>query len=288
MERDWDTYQNIKLKGASKLDYSDYTTVLVEIKDEIALVTMNRPEALNTFDGYLHRELGDVFEDLEKDDDVKVVILTGAGRLFSAGGDIGWMKDRLEGHKKIIPIPWTDCVRILYNIANLPKPVIAAVNGAAVGLGANLALCCDIIIATENAAFSDPHVRVGLAAGDGGCVLWPMVMSLNKAKEYLFTGDSIKATEAANKGIINKVVPADQLMPTARELAKRLAGGPSMAIAFTKMAANTELREKLNSILQSSLALEYVTRESSDHLEGARAFLEKRNPQYNTGFETDL
>lgn len=162
----------------------------------------------------------------------------------------------------------------------MEQPIVAAVNGDAVGLGATLALFCDIIIASEKARFGDPHVRVGLVAGDGGAVIWPLLCGVTKAKEYLMTGDLISAAEAERIGLINHAVPLGEVMPKAIELARRLANGPTRAIRWTKLACNKRLRDEVNLVLDASLAVETISMLTEDHREAARAFVEKRSPKF--------
>jgi len=163
---------------------------------------------------------------------------------------------------------------------DLDKPIIAAVNGAAVGLGATIALFCDIIIAAETARFGDTHVRAGVVAGDGGAVMWPLLVGPAKAKELLMTGDIIDAKEAERIGLVNKVVPLADLLPTARELARRLANGPTLAIAWTKHSINKRIKQDVNLLIDASLASENLTFLTEDHKEAARAFVEKREPKF--------
>jgi enoyl-CoA hydratase len=261
------------------VDYSRYEHLKVEKQDGIALVTLNRPEALNAVNQKMHLELSTIFEDLGKDEEVKVVVLTGAGRAFSSGGDIKWMQER-EHNPAYIKKAMREARKIIEDILNLEAPIIAAVNGAAVGLGATIALFCDMIIASEKARFSDPHVRVGVVAGDGGAVIWPLLVGVAKAKELLLTGDMIDAQEAERIGLVNKVVPAAELMPTAMSLARRLADGPALAIQWTKMAINKRIKQDVNLILDNSLAWEEHTFYSDDHREAAAAFVEKREPRF--------
>jgi len=262
------------------MDYSRYRNLTVEKKERIAVVTMNRPDALNAVNMELHKELVHVFEDLVWDDDVWVVILTGAGKAFSAGGDMKWFKQMRVDPEHNPMIPVEEGINILRNIVELPKPVIAAVNGTAIGLGTSLAFSCDIIIAAENARFADAHVSMGIAAGDGGCVMWPLMMGMAKAKEHLFTADPLNLRDAERMGIVNKVVPAEQVMPEAMAFAKRLAAGPPLAIKYTKMALNREVSRRLHAILPTSLALEFLCFATKDHEEALNAFLEKRSPTF--------
>jgi enoyl-CoA hydratase len=153
-------------------------------------------------------------------------------------------------------------------------------NGVASGLGATIALFCDIIIAAKTARIGDPHVRVGIVAGDGGCVIWPLLVGPARAKEYLLTGDLVNAEEAERIGLINRVVAPEELYPTALALAQRLAAGAPKAIGWTKLSVNRWLKEGLNLIMDASLGLEWITFGTEDHREAVDAFLEKREPKY--------
>jgi enoyl-CoA hydratase len=261
------------------MDYSRYKLIKVEKDDKVAVFTLNRPEALNAINAELHTELEDIFADVAQDNDVNVVVLTGAGRAFCSGGDVKGMDARqFEDFKVRVPVRYGK--RLIHNIIEVEQPIIAAVNGDAVGLGATLALFCDIIIASEKARFGDPHVRVGLVAGDGGAVIWPLLCGMAKAKEYLMTGDLISAAEAERIGLINRAVPPSEVMPKAMELARRLANGPTRAIRWTKLACNKRLRDEVNLVLDASLAVETISMLTEDHREAARAFVEKRSPKF--------
>lgn len=259
-------------------DYARYRTLRVEKADRVATVTLNRPDVLNAIDGEMHRELEDVWLDLNEDPEVQAVVLTGAGRAFSAGGDIQGMA-RGDYHPLERPTVRLGR-RIVLNLLEVEAPVIAALNGDAVGLGATLALFCDVIIADERARIGDPHVRVGLVAGDGGAVIWPLLCGVAKAKEYLMTGDLLSAQEAERIGLINRVVPAGRAYEEAVALARRLAHGPTWAIRWTKFSVNKVVRHLTNLVLDTSLALESLTFLTEDHREAVRAFLEKRPPAF--------
>ena len=261
------------------VDYSRYQNLTVEKKDKVAVVTLNRPDALNAVVPELHTELEDVFAEITRDDEVNAVVLTGAGKAFSAGGDVKGMNARLTAPFSA-RIRFNPARRLIHNLLEVEQPIIAAVNGDAIGLGATLALFCDIIIASDKARFGDPHVRVGIVAGDGGAVIWPLLCGIAKAKEYLMTGDLMSANEAERIGLINHVVPPEELMPKAVELAQRLANGPTRAIRWTKLSCNKRLRDEVNLVLDASLAVEFLTFFSDDHAEATRAFIEKRSPQF--------
>lgn len=260
------------------MDYSRYKYIQVERRDQVVVVTLNRPQSLNAINAEMHEEVEDIFEDLNRDAEVNAVVLTGAGRAFCAGGDIRGMRDR-EFSGPARPVT-RGASRLVNNILNLEVPVVAAVNGDAIGLGATIALFCDVIYAAEGARIGDTHVRVGLVAGDGGAVIWPLLCGVAKAKELLMTGDLISAQEAERIGLVNKVFPKDEVLPQALELATRLAKGAPMAIKWTKHSVNKLLRDQVNSILDTSLALERISMGSEDHMEAARAFTEKREPKF--------
>ena len=269
------------------VEYSRYQALRVEKQDGVAVVTMNRPERLNAIDlegpHNLHSELEEVFADLNNDEEVRAAVLTGAGRAFSAGGDIRSMLDRVERGLNTaanMKRRFRGARRLLENMLDLEAPLIAAVNGPATGLGATLALFCDAVIAAESARIGDTHVWAGLVAGDGGAAIWPLLVGVHRAKLYLMTGDLLSAREAERIGLVTQVVPDDQLMETALSLARRLAGGPALAISWSKMAVNKVIKHYLNLVVDTSLAWEMHTLTTQDHAEAARAFLQKRKPQF--------
>lgn len=262
------------------MDYSRYEFIKVEMDGKVAIFTLNRPEALNAINAQFHNELEEIFADVSRDDDVNVVVLTGAGRAFCAGGDIKGMDSRQGDDPLKVETTLGNAKRLIHNLLDVEQPIIAAVNGHAVGLGATIALFCDVIIASEKAKIGDPHVKVGLVAGDGGAVIWPLLCGLARAKEYLMTGDLISAAEAERIGLINHVVPPDEVMPKAMGLAHRLAKGPTKAIRWTKLACNKRLRDEVNLVLDASLAVESLSMLSEDHKEATRAFAEKREPEF--------
>jgi len=258
-------------------DYSKYKYLIVEKQDGVGLVTLNRPEHMNAFFPPLHREVEDVMLDISEDQEIRAVVLTGAGRAFSAGGDIDAMKDPATHNAKgVMGSPR----RLIHNIMAVKQPIICAVNGHAIGSGATVALFCDVVIMAERAKIGDPHVNIGLVAGDGGAVIWPLLVGLNRAKELLMTGDLLPAQEAYRIGLVNRVVPEGQVLESAMELARKLAAGPTLAIQWTKLSVNIILRQVMDQVLDTSLALEGISIASEDHMEGINAFVEKRPPQY--------
>lgn len=261
------------------MQYSNYSTMIVQISERIATVTMNRPEKLNAVDERMHEELARIFIDLNGDPDVDVVILTGAGRAFSSGGDIGWMQLMIDE-----PVRFEKTARegkqIVFSLLDCEKPIIAKLNGHATGLGATIALFCDVIFASERAKIGDPHVSVGFVAGDGGAVIWPQLIGYARAKEYLMTGDLMTASEAARIGLINRVVPPQELDETVDAFARRLAGGAVKAIKWTKMSINIGLKQLAHSIMDASIAYEAQSNRTADHAEAVAAFREGRQPRF--------
>jgi enoyl-CoA hydratase len=207
------------------------------------------------------------------------LVLTGAGRAFSAGGDIEHMQ-RLIDQPNLFLDGMAAAKRIVFSLLDCPKPVIAKVNGAAVGLGATIALFSDLIYAADTAKFGDPHVKVGYVAGDGGAVIWPQLIGYARAKEYLLTGDLLTGAEAARIGLINRALPADQLDAAVDEIAQRLANGASRAIQWTKLSVNTTLKQVAQQVMDTSLAYEALSNLTKDHQEAVNAFREKRAPRF--------
>lgn len=265
------------------VDAARYQTLLIDQAGKVATVTLNRPERLNAVNDVLHRELEDLFGALNDDDSINAVILTGAGRAFCAGGDMKAVADQPATPADAYRAPVTFSRgprRLIINLLEVEAPIIVALNGDAIGLGATLALLGDVIVASEAARIGDTHVRMGLVAGDGGAVIWPLLVGVHRAKEYLMTGDLIPAPEAERIGLVNHVVAPDQVLPKARELAERLANGPTWAIRWTKAAVNKLIRERVNLILDTSLAYEALTTGTDDMREAGQAFLEKRPPKF--------
>lgn len=262
------------------IDYSRYNTLLIE-KDEdgVAVVTLNRPEKRNAVSLEMHGELEDIFVDLRGDDEIRSIVLTGAGSAFCAGGDVDGMKT--GGFRPTGPqAPFHMVRRLIVNLLEVEQPIVAAVNGDGAGLGATIPLFSDIIVMSETARLADTHVRMGLVAGDGGVVIWPWLVGMARAKEYLLTGEWIDGKEAERIGLVNYAVPQEDVMPRAMEIARKLARGAPMAIRWTKYSVNKILRDHVNLALDTSMFLEGATMGSEDLQEAARAFYEKRQPQF--------
>ena len=241
------------------------------------MVAFNRPESLNAINAALHTEISQIFADIARDQETEVVVLTGKGRAFCAGGDIKWFQEMTAAQLDAL---FAEARKIIIDMLEVEQPIIAAINGPATGLGATLALFSDVIFAADNAKIGDPHVRVGVVAGDGGAIIWPWLVGAARAKEFLLTGDIISAAEAERIGLVNHVVPAAELMEKAMALANRLANGPTKAIRWTKVSVNKILRDTANLVLDTSLALEKHCFVTEDHKEAIRAFTEKREPKF--------
>lgn len=257
--------------------FARYRHIRHERRGRILTLSLNRPEALNAVNGALHRELCELFFDAANDPHSDVVVLTGEGKAFSAGGDIPWMQQAIdEGFEMTV----REAKRIISSLLDLEKPIIARLNGHATGFGATLALFCDVIIAVETAKIGDPHVQVGFTAGDGAAVIWPQLIGHARAKEYLMTGNLMTAAEAERIGLINHAVPADALDDKVYGLATQLCEGSQLAIRTSKMAVNISLKQLAASIMDASLAFESLTNASRDHQEAVTAFGEKRKPVF--------
>jgi enoyl-CoA hydratase len=262
------------------MDASRYKAIAFSRAGRILTITLNRPEALNAVDAVLHEELARVFTDAAADAESDVIILTGAGTAFSAGGDIQWMQRAIENPHAFATATVDEARRIIFSILDCDKPIICRLNGDAIGLGATIALFCDVIVANDKARIADPHVRVGLVAGDGGAAIWPQLIGFARAKEYLMTGDMISAPDAACMGLINHAVTAAELDDKVGQLVNKLAKGATLAIRWTKRSVNLQLRDVVTRVFDASIAYEVMSQRTADHKEAVSAFNEKRRPQF--------
>ncbi len=270
-------------------DYSEYAHLKIEIVQRVATLTLNRPDSLNAVNSRLHHELENVWLDLGSDRDVNAIVLTGAGRAFCAGGDVKGMSSgemtkgaAKRGRFDRGPIVAANGRRIIENMLDVEQPIIGAINGDAIGLGATLALLCDIIVVSEKARFADTHVKIGVVAGDGGAVIWPLLIGPHRAKEFLMRGNFMSGAEAGRIGMVNYAVPPEEVMSKASQLAQELADGPTWAIRWSKLAVNKWLKEQANLIMDTGLAYEMMTFKTKDHKEAIKAFIEKRKPNFVT------
>lgn len=259
--------------------FEDYRTIAFSREGRILTITLNIPDTLNAVNERLHTELSRVFDDANADPDSDVVVLTGAGRAFCAGGDLEWMQGSIDDPSKFEATA-VEAKRIIYSQLALEKPLICRMNGHAIGLGASLALSSDIVIAADNARIGDPHVAVGLVAGDGGAILWPQMIGYLRAREYLFTGDPIPAPEAARIGLINRAVPTTELDEAVFGLARRIAAGATKAIRWTKITTNMALKNLVHAYMDTGVAYEILSNATRDHQEAVNAFREKRKPVF--------
>lgn len=254
--------------------------VLYRKEDHVAVITLNRPEEKNAFSAEMISLWEERLMDVRTDDEVSVAILTGAGDTFCAGGNIREMADGSLTSWTMKRFLWEGVHRILLTMEDLDKPVIAAINGAAMGAGLDMSLMCDLRICSDQAKLAESYILMGLVPGDGGAFLLPRVVGLPKAMELLLTGDVLSAEEALRVGLVNRVVAGEKLMDEAMKLARKIAGRPPQAIRMMKRAvyqgATSTLRGHLDYI-SSQVAL---LSETSDHREAARAFLEKRKPVF--------
>ena len=255
--------------------------VLYRREGAVEVVTLNRPESKNSFSFTIIKELGDHFQRLTLEDDVRAVIITGAGKGFCTGADLSGPDNRPD---IVLPVgmrltaQWYG--RVISGIMNLEKPVIGAINGMAAGAGCNLALSCDILIASEAARFIQVFARRGLIADMGGTFFLPRLIGLARAKELMFSADEVDARRALELGLVNNVVPEDELMPAAMELAQRLAHGPTRAIGMMKNMLNRSFESDLESALEREAAMLGIAVSTSDVKEGVMSFFEKRPPNF--------
>ncbi|MHB8696215.1 MAG: enoyl-CoA hydratase/isomerase family protein [Solirubrobacteraceae bacterium] len=243
-------------------------------------LTFNRPQERNAVDMTMHRELVECLHGLQDISDLGAVLLTGSGKTFCAGGSMEMIQDFATADWRASIRSLEQAVRLVQELLMVRPPVIAAVQGAAIGLGATLALLCDVIVMAEDAVIADTHVKAGIVAGDGGTLIWPAVLGPARAKEYLMTGRKVSANDAERWGLVNHVVSPEQLQDRALELAVELAGGARQAIAWTKQVVNATLLREVMSQMPLAVSLEARTMQQPDMLEGTAAFLERRPPRW--------
>ncbi|WP_280260689.1 enoyl-CoA hydratase/isomerase family protein [Nocardia abscessus] len=259
-----------------RYDLPDALTVASE--GPVRIVVIDRPDELNAVNAELHRALAQVWRQLAADREARVVILTGSGRAFSAGGDLDWITSFLDD-----TVARDESIRegaqIIEEMLRFPLPVIAAVNGAAMGLGASLAVLCDVVLMSDRAYLADPHVAVGLVAGDGGAAFWPLLTPILRTREFLYTGDRIDAVTAVEVGLASRVVAADELLDESRKLAVRLAALPPEALRSTKRVVNMYLSQALAGPMQAGFAAEVVTMQSPEHRDRLLALRQRARAQ---------
>ena len=260
--------------------YDAYKNLKVTRDGPILTITLDNPPH-NAITKAAHRELTEIFVDINRDEQTKVVVLTGAGdRIFCAGGEFSAMQESIDNPAAAV-VSMQEGIKLMHALLALEKPIIARINGHAIGFGATLALFCDLTYGVDTAKIGDPHVLVGYAAGDGGALLWPQLIGYARAREFLFTGDSLLGAEAAAMGLITRAVKAEALDETVNTMARRLSEGATVAINATKQAINMTLRRQFDGLIEAHIGLELMSHFSNDHVEAVAAMLEKRKPKFS-------
>ena len=262
------------------LKQENYKTMKFDRRDNgVVVVSLNRPERMNAVNGTMHSELATFSRDFANDRELRVMVLTGEGKAFSSGGDFG-PGDSIGSNPDAPPM-MIEARQIVDHILECEKPIISAVNGYAMGLGATVALLCDVVVTSPSTILADTHVKMGIGAGDGGQLIWPFLMGVNRAKYFLMTGERINGKDALELGLASFYVEEDELLlPKAMEIADQLAAGPPKAIAASKMAINAYLRSVSSVVMPISLQYEENSMRSKDHKEAVKAFQEKREPKF--------
>jgi enoyl-CoA hydratase len=259
--------------------YASYERLIFENRPGgVMVITLDNPGKLNATDAVMHNELARVFRDISDDPDVRAVVVTGAGKAFSAGGDLEWIKDQVGDYAQTMRV-MREAGDIVRSMIDCDTPIISAINGVAVGAGLAVALMADVSIINEDARITDGHIRLGVAAGDHAVAIWPLLCGMAQAKYYLLTADFLDGREAARIGLVTRAVPADEVVPTALAAAEKIAAGPRDAVRYTKRALNHWLRQALPNF-EASLAYEMLNFLGPDAAEGLRALQEKRPPNF--------
>jgi enoyl-CoA hydratase len=256
-----------------------FDTIRLERRERLLVLTLNRPDAMNAVNLTMHDELPEALAFAGADTGSDVILLTGAGRAFSAGGDLDHMEHN-AANPHLFDHEAAQAKRIVFTMLDIEKPVVCRMNGHAVGLGATLALLCDVIFAADTAKIGDPHVGIGLVAGDGGAVVWAQRIGLAKAKEYLLTGELLTAPKAAEIGLINHCLPLAELDGAVDAFCAKLLNGATKAIRWTKMLTNIELKRIAQAVMDDGIAYESLSVRTADHREGLAALRDKRAPRF--------
>jgi len=259
--------------------FDKYTRLQIEHRDHgVMLITLSNPGKLNATDATMHAELSTIFADIHASREVRAVVITGEGKAFSAGGDLDWLKGQFGNYERTMHAlrEGGDIVRTMIEC---DTPIISAINGIAVGAGLAVALMADISIINEDCRLTDGHIRLGVTAGDHAVAIWPLLCGMAKSKYYLLTCDFIDGREAERIGLVSKAVPADEVLPTALDIAERLARGPREAIALTKRSLNYWLRPAMP-YFEASLAYEVLNFLGPEAAEGFAALRERRQPDF--------
>jgi enoyl-CoA hydratase len=261
------------------MKYCEYEQLKFERRDNgVLLITLDRPEKYNAADEQMHAELARVWTDVSTDPQTRVAVITGAGKAFSAGGDLA-MVERMAGNHDRVSHMLSEMSDLVYNIINCEKPIVSAINGVAVGAGTVVALLADISVCAEDAKLGDGHVRLGVAAGDHAAILWPLLAGMAKARYYLLTGEMLTGAEAERVGMVAKALPREQVLDESLKVAQSLATGSQPAIRWTKRALNNWLK-MAGPIFDQSAAYEMLSFLGPDVAEGAAALRDKRAPVF--------
>jgi enoyl-CoA hydratase len=261
------------------MDTTGYETLDIRRNGAVLTIALNRPNVKNAANNMMEQELCRAFRAVTHDAATRAVVLTGTGPTFSAGGDFEYIRANLADPSNA----WSASEwgkQVVFSMLDCIKPVVCKINGHAIGFGATIALFCDVTFAANHAKIGDPHVGVGLVAGDGGAVIWPQLIGYSRAKEYLFTGEPLLAPEAARIGLINHAVPAEGLDQAVEAFVAKLIAMPPRALQWTKASINIGLKQLAHSILDASMAYELVSVSTQDHQEAMRALIEKRKPTF--------
>jgi enoyl-CoA hydratase len=261
------------------MNLNDYRQLTLSRRDNgVLLITIDRPEKYNAADEEMHAELAAIWRDVSSDKETRVAVITGAGKAFSAGGDLA-MVERMAGDYDRVSHMLGEMSDLVYNMINCDKPIVSAINGVAVGAGAVAALLADIAIVAEDARIGDGHVKLGVAAGDHAAIIWPLLAGMAKAKYYLMTGEMITGVDAERIGLVAKALPREQVLDEALRIADGLAAGAQQAIRLTKRSLNNWLRQA-GPVFDQSAAYEMLTFLGPDVVEGYTALREKRAPRF--------
>ena len=261
------------------MELDSYSTLQLTRRGRVLHAYFNNPATLNAIGQVAHNEIARFFTEVSTDVATDVVVLSGMGRAFSAGGDLDFIQRQIDEPSLFLddmPI----VKRIIFGLLDCPKPVIAKVNGHAIGLGATIALFCDVVFAALEAKIGDPHVRIGLVAGDGGAAIWPHLIGHARAKEYLLTGRALTGEQAERLGLINHAVPATDLDRVVEDFVADLLKNPRRAVQWTKLSINAGLKQTVQAVMDASVAYEAMSNMTHDHREAVLAAREKRDPKY--------
>jgi enoyl-CoA hydratase len=263
--------------------YAGYSALKLSLSDGIMTLTLSNPGKKNACTPQMNMELITIWEDFWADPEVKVVIVTGEGKDFCSGADMSMLKDQGSGPRPGGPVnSMTRTARKhIMGIIDCEKPILAKLRGVAYGMGANIALACDMVFVAEGARICDSHVKAGMVAGDGGVLLWPLAIGLHRAKEYLMTGEPVPAEVAERIGLVNRCLPDAELDAYVQAMAERLRDLPPHAVNYTKVALNTALKQMTGPAFETSLAYELYSKGMNDYKEATTAFVEKRKGVFN-------